>query len=593
MAGPAGRHHRHDRPRLLGVGPGLPPAFVLDHPRGPPAGHRGAVFAQPPPRLPGRGDHGDRDQPGHCGLARRARHPLFHRLRAPAPPLGGGRALARVPGRLPRLRAQRAPVPAQPLQVTHLTRLADRLSARTLLLGGVMIVIVAVFVGSVQDPDFWWHIRIGRWMVENGRLPATDIFMWLIYSKAGALGISVFFGLITYAGFYLLYRQVRRQPFVIAGLGLALAAIAGAPIWGPRAQMITFALTCLELYWLQGYLSGRSRNLQFFPLVMAVWANLHGGWVIAFVWLGVALAAELAGWAWEPGNPAHRAHVRFLAIITAVSAVAVLATPHGFSLYLYPFQTVGSVAQEKLIVEWFSPDFHQNFLHPFEAMVLLLIVGFALRRPTLYDVLLSLVALALALQSVRNIALFVAATTPALVNSYSGYWKEISQARGWKPVLPTRRPFAVITAVALLFVALATGAQVATETAPSHQASLTASDYPVAAADWLAAHPDFGNRMYNQYGWGGYLAYRFYPQPNRKVFIFGEAALMGDNLLNDYEDIQTLRSNWRTLLDKYSVDYVVYNRGEALANVLVTDPGWKIVYQDSVAVIYVRATGTI
>ena len=472
-----------------------------------------------------------------------------------------------------------------------------------------MIVIVAVFLGSVQDPDFWWHIRIGRWMVENGRLPASDIFtytvpshvwtdheylteilMWLIYSKAGALGISVFFGLITYAGFYLLYRQVRRQPFVIAGLGLALAAIAGAPIWGPRAQMITFALTCLELYWLQGYLSGRSRNLQFFPLVMAVWANLHGGWVIAFVWLGVALAAELAGWAWEPGNPAHRAHVRFLAIITAVSAVAVLATPHGFSLYLYPFQTVGSVAQEKLIVEWFSPDFHQNFLHPFEAMVLLLIVGFALRRPTLYDVLLSLVALALALQSVRNIALFVAATTPALVNSYSGYWKEISQARGWKPVLPTRRPFAVITAVALLFVALATGAHVATETAPSHQASLTASDYPVAAADWLAAHPDFGNRMYNQYGWGGYLAYRFYPQPNRKVFIFGEAALMGDNLLNDYEDVQTLRPDWKTMLDKYGVDYIVYNRGEALANVLATQSDWKLVYEDKVAVIYVRNT---
>ncbi|TMD88942.1 MAG: hypothetical protein E6I73_11635, partial [Chloroflexi bacterium] len=176
-----------------------------------------------------------------------------------------------------------------------------------MLLGGVMIVIVALFVGSVQDPDFWWHIRIGQWMVENGRLPATDIFtytaqshvwtdheyltevlMWLIYSRAGAFGISVFFGVITYAGFYLMYRQVRRQPFVMAALGLALGAVAGAPIWGPRAQMITFALTCLELYLLQGYLSGRSRSLQFFPLVMALWANLHGGWVIGFVWLGVA-----------------------------------------------------------------------------------------------------------------------------------------------------------------------------------------------------------------------------------------------------------------------------------------------------------------
>ena len=474
-----------------------------------------------------------------------------------------------------------------------------------------MIVILALFVGSVQDPDFWWHIRIGRWMVDNGRLPSTDIFtytvpnhvwtdheyltevlMWLVYSRLGAFGISVFFGLVTYAGFYLMYRQVRRQPFVIAGMGLALGAIAGAPIWGPRAQMITFALTCLELYWLQGYLSGRSRALQFFPLVMALWANLHGGWVIAFAWLGIALVAELAGWAWDPSNPAHRAHVRFLAIVTAASAVAVLATPHGFNLLLYPFQTVASQAQERLIVEWFSPDFHQPYLHPFEAMVLLLIVGFALRRPTLYDLLLSMVALALALQSVRNIVLFIAAATPVLINSYSEAWREISKARGWKPKLPSRQIFAVITAVVLLVVALATAIHIAGETAPSRQDGITASTYPVGAADWLGAHPDVGTRMYNQYGWGGYLDYRFYPQPNRRVFIFGEAALMGDALLNDYEDIQTLRPDWKAMLDRYGVDYIVYNRGEALANVLATQPDWKLVYQDSVAVIYVRSAPT-
>jgi len=470
-----------------------------------------------------------------------------------------------------------------------------------------MIVILALFVGSVQDPDFWWHIRIGRWMVDNGRLPSTDIFtytvpnhvwtdheylteilMWLVYSRMGALGISVFFGLVTYAGFYLMYRQVRRQPFVIAGMGLALGAVAGAPIWGPRAQMITFALTCLELYWLQGYLSGRSRALQFFPLVVALWANLHGGWVIAFAWLGVALVAELAGWAWDPSNPAHRAHVRFLAIVTAASAVAVLATPHGFNLLLYPFQTVASQAQERLIVEWFSPDFHQPYLHPFEAMVLLLIIGFALRRPTLYDLLLSMVALALALQSVRNIVLFIAAATPVLINSYSEAWREISKARGWKPNLPSRQIFAVITAVVLLLVALATAIHIAGETAPSRQDGITASTYPVGAADWLASHADVGTRMYNQYGWGGYLDYRFYPQPNRRVFIFGEAALMGDDLLNKYEDVQTLRPNWKTILDQCQVDYVVYNRGEALANVLATQPDWKLVYEDTVAVIYLR-----
>ena len=501
--------------------------------------------------------------------------------------------------------APASPATPRPNPPRRAARLTELLTARTLLLGGVMTVTLFLFIGAEQDPDFWWHLRIGRWMVENGRLPSQDIFtftvpghvwtdheylteilMWLAYSKLGLAALCVAFGLITWAGFWLIYLQVRRQPFVIVGVGLALAAIAGAPIWGPRSQMITFVLSCLQLYWLRGYLGGRSRALTYFPLVMVVWANMHGGWVIAFAWFGAAIAAELALWAWEPSNPAHRMHVRFLLIVTAASAVAVAATPHFLALYPYPFQTAGSVAQQKLIVEWFSPDFHQAYLRPFEAMVFLVLGGFALRRPTLYEFLLTALALGLALQSVRNVALFVAAATPVLINTYAEAWKAMARTRGWRWNLPPRPLFAVTTALVLLLIAGMTALKVATTLSPAHQQSLDASTYPVAAADWLAAHPDVGTRMYNQYGWGGYLSYRFYP--DRKVFIFGEAALMGDPLLLDYEDVQTLRPDWQQVLDRYQVDYVVYNRGEPLANVLALDPKWRLVYQDAVAVIYVR-----
>ena len=472
-----------------------------------------------------------------------------------------------------------------------------------------MIVIASLFISAEQDPDFWWHLRAGRWMVENGRLPSVDLFtytvpnhvwtdheyltevlMWLVFSATGVVGISIAFGIITWAGFWILYRQVRRQPFVIVGLGLALAAVAGNPIWGPRAQMITFFLSCLELFWLQAYLSGRSRALTYFPLLMVLWANLHGGWVIGFAWLGIALAAELIGWALDRSNPAHRAHVRFLAVISAASVVAVLATPHGLSLYLYPFNTVGSTAQEKLIVEWFSPDFHQRYLQPFEAMIFVTFAGFALRRPSLYEFLLAVAATAFALQSVRNIALFVAAVTPVMINTYGAYWVEVAKARGWTRTAPAKPAFAAVTALALLVIALASALHIDNDINPAEQASLTAQSYPVGAADWLAAHPEVGTRMFNQYGWGGYLAYRFYPDQNRKVFIFGEAALMGDDLLNQYADVQFLQADWSSILDRYQVDYVVYNRDLPLTNVLVHDPGWKLVYEDSEAVIFVRVS---
>ena len=490
-------------------------------------------------------------------------------------------------------------------------RLTERLSARTLLLGGVMIVVLALFIGAEQDPDFWWHLRIGEWMAQNGRLPSADIFtftatshvwtdheylteilMWLVYSTFGLQVLVVLFGLLTWAGFWLLYAQVRKQPFVFVGVGLAVAAIAGSPIWGPRAQMITFALSCLELYWLRGYLTGRSLAIMYFPLVMVAWANLHGGWVIGFAWLGVALAAELWSWAWDQDDPVHRMHVRRLLIVGLVSAAAVAATPHFLSLYPYPFQTQGSEAQQRLIVEWASPNFQEIELRPFEGMIFLTVVGFALKRPSVYDLLLACLGIGLALQSVRNIALFIAAVTPVLINTYGRWWTEFEAAQRWKLSLPPRAVFAAATALVLIVITGATSLRVATTISPARQQQLDTSNYPVGAADWLAAHPGVGTRMFNQYGFGGYLAYRFYPQPTRRVFIFGEAALMGDSLLNEYADVYYVRPNWREVLDKYGVDYVVENTGDPLPNLLSTQPDWTLVYKDKTAVIYVRNTAS-
>src|SRR5207245_9524558 len=122
------------------------------------------------------------------------------------------------------------------------------------------------------------------------------------------------------------------------------------------------------------------------------------------------------------------------------------ATPPPLILYPYLFLTEGSVAQQLVIVESFSPDFHQVVLRPFEAMVFLLLAGFALRRPTLYEFVLVAAAMFLALQSVRNVALFVAAATPVLITTSSAWWNDFSAARKRQSTLPPRPAFAVIPA---------------------------------------------------------------------------------------------------------------------------------------------------
>ena len=478
----------------------------------------------------------------------------------------------------------------------------------------MLIALAAAFTSSIQDPDFWWHLRTGYWMLENHRLPSHDLYTYTVGGHAwtdheyltevlmaylnswgGLTLISLVFGVLTMLGFAFLYRtaQVGRRPYVIAGLGLALGGLAGAPIWGPRAQMITFALTCLELYWIASYLAGRSRSIYYLPLVVALWANLHGGFVIAFVLLGIAISAEVADWVLERNETrrvAHRRRVRTLGQVLLISLVAVLATPHGLSVYTNPIETLTSPAQRRLIIEWFSPDFHQLVIAPFLAMIVLVLVGFAFRRPSTYQLLLTVAVLVLSLESARNIAIFVAATTPILIETWSGIWEDLSAARGWS-LSSSSPPSALLRAVTVVALVVIAGAVLfRIGTSLGKQPADTSSNYPVAAADFLASHPEIGTRMYNQYGWGGYLANRFYPDPNRRVFIFGEASVMGDSFLQQYQDVQTLRSNWQQILDRYQVDYVVYNRHEALTNVLEALPDkWDCsVYQDSQAEICVR-----
>ena len=123
----------------------------------------------------------------------------------------------------------------------------------------------------------------------------------------------------------------------------------------------------------------------------------------------------------------------------------------------------------------------------------------------------------------------------------------------------------------------------------AHQAASTVDNYPSAAADYLDSHPTVGTHMFSDYAWGGYMIYRFSPQQSRRVFLFGEADLMGDTIMNEYVDVVNLHSDWLDILNRHNVDYVVFEPDMPLTSALATQPNWHRVYADNVAVIYVRS----
>src|SRR5260370_21352591 len=105
--------------------------------------------------------------------------------------------------------------------------------------------------------------------------------------------------------------------------------------------------------------------------------------------------------------------VRAMARVLAASVAVAIVNPNGWDIYLYPFQTGGSPEQQRLIVEWFSPNFQMSQICAFEAMIFLIIGGLALsRRLEPRPFLLLLGGLGLALPSGRQLSPLLAGAVP-------------------------------------------------------------------------------------------------------------------------------------------------------------------------------------
>ena len=455
-------------------------------------------------------------------------------------------------------------------------------------------------IQPVTDPDFWWHITTGNWILSHHAVPHHDLYTftvpdhrwitheWLsevllaaLYAVGRLPLVSIVLGAVTAAGFLFVYLSIdRRVNFVIAGLSLALGVAAANPIWGPRIQMITFALTALTYLLVKRFCEGRGRALYLLPAIMLLWVNLHAGFVLGFAILGIVLLVEGARYLLRASGAMTQARLRAMAIVLAACVAVAIVNPNGWDIYLYPFQTGGSAEQQRLIVEWFSPNFQMSQIWAFEAMIFLLLGGLALsRRIEPRQFLLLLVGLGLALHSVRNLSFFMLVAVPALAD-YAQQARERLSFRWPRRALRTTPVTLALNVVMILVVVgivAVAGLPIIFQRVDS---KLVARDFPIRAADFLVQHPPPGH-MLNVYGWGGYMIFRLYGQtPAQPVFIFGDAALDGDQLLRDYDHMQSLGTDQAQLLDRYQINWVIFHSSDPIITELRQDlkaprhPGW-------------------
>ncbi|WP_330834174.1 hypothetical protein [Piscinibacter sp.] len=454
----------------------------------------------------------------------------------------------------------------------------------------------------LSDPDTYWHIAAGRWILEHGAIPTGDPFShvmpgapwttheWLsevvlaaAYRVGGwgalaALAAASFAATLALLTRFLLARFEPIHALLFTGLaaGMLMSHLLARP------HVLAWPLLALWVGALTDASESRRGPPWWLWAVMMLWANLHGSFT-----LGLALAGGFAADAVLASPRGERRAVagRWAAFV-ALALLAAMVTPSGWQGIWYTVYVMRLRFALSMIGEWQSPNF-QN-AQPLE-LWLLLLFAIALTgrvRLPLLRLLMLLGLIHLAMKHMRNTAILGLVSPFLIATPLARQWYAAT-ARGGANAQGLDRWFRALavpaksTTVAVVVV-LSALAFAAIVPARSPEPSRV---YTPQAALQAAKAAGVRGEVLNDYGFGGYLIFQ-----GVKVFLDGRADMYGDAFVQRTVAGLTLadRKTLLDLLEAHRIGWTLLMPGTPAIAVLDELPGWRRVHADNVAVVHMR-----
>jgi hypothetical protein len=482
------------------------------------------------------------------------------------------------------------------------------------------------------DGGTGWHVRNGQEILSTHVLPRTDPFSstmsgkpwyaweWLydagngvIYNRAGLNGVVFLSAFLIALTFALLLRLqlVRGTNLLVAIVFFLVAASASTIHFLARPHIVTwlFTLVWLEVLDTNGGedRAGRGRTLFWLPCLMLLWANLHGGFLMGFVLLGIYLVAagiRVVACGDVQMKTAGRKRVRILVVITLLSFGASLVNPYGYRLYSHLYDYLTNHFLMNHIQEFQSPDFHSVAPRCFLVLFLLAFFSLAMsaRRMKPSEVLLVLFATYSGLYASRNIPIASMLIVLVIAPIFSD-WLNETAVRDSASALPRKLASRIaefgqrmneiemrqrghlwpIVAVVLSgWICLHHGQFGSRQVM---KAEFDASKFPVQAADVIRAEA-ISEPIFTLDSWGGYLIYRLYPRT--KVVVDDRHDLYGEEFLKKYLKVIHVEPGWQQILTEWDANWVLVPANSGLSEMLQHSSSWTAVHRDSLAELFHR-----
>ncbi len=472
---------------------------------------------------------------------------------------------------------------------------------------------------KLYDTDFWHHLLVGRVIWERHAVPTTQLWswptwgapeansawlfralVWPFWSLGDVGGLFAWRWLTTLAAFALLWATARRMG--ARGFAPLVALVLCVFIYRLRSQIrpetLVAVLAALEIWILEARRRGGADRSRWLVLIAWIWANAHVSYYLGFVILGFYLleawlvarrgARGRSGAGAFPGS-------RRLAIVGLAALAISFVNPFGWRALWQPFDFFLHLRHEimyRTILELKPVAWRLYINTALPVLVggwIALIAWRATRRAfDRVEVLFCLAFTALALSTQRFLGFYALVATPFLMRGL-GEWVSARRWPRW-----TAAPWAR----AAVTIAVCVAVSVPEWRRPDLPLGigLQWERYPVKACDFIAAN-DIQGRGFNNFEFGGYQAWRFWPDRARLPFMTGtiEAATPMDRLL--YAGVFARPDAWRALDRRHRFDYILLTRRQDgdnhLLDVLEADTTWALVFADDAATVYLRRAGAL
>lgn len=433
------------------------------------------------------------------------------------------------------------------------------------------------------DPDLFFHLYDGGRLATRGILPLVEqgsftragksivAIEWLasgifyaLFRAGGYAAVCVLAAALTGGALYFLGRVLDDDglPAEARALLQALAAFGFASFALAKVQNFTFFFFALFLWWARLWERGRRWTPWAMAGALAVWVNLHGGFMLGWVLLGCLCARDFLG------------SRRAIDLAPwAAGTFACFLHPDGARGFAYPLWFLFAAPPGRaMITEWKRPGLELSTLPYWLIGAAALAARPWRHKGKLPWGLMALAFLVLGLRARKMLPFFtMTGCAAAGLGATGGRW---SRAR-------TRA--ALFGAGAALAGLLAVVVADARSLAPLGPASDFERQYPrVALEHLLAAAPD--RRLFHAYDWGAYLLYK---NPDGQVFIDGRLDPYW-TLIDDYRAMIGAAPGWRELFAAYGIGAALIPPQGPLARALSADPDWKGLGTDGRAAVFVR-----